>query len=221
MIAKKGRGLLMVFVDVPENVEDEFNRWYDEEHIAERLAIPGVLDAARYRAVRGGPKYLACYELDGPEAYVSDAWQHCLNNPTEWTKRMSPERIGTRFIRNTYQLLYPDTLSEEITQADMSPALLVGRMSVPEGLDDKFNHAYHTERLPLYLSIPGYTRARRYTAVIGSPKYVTVHECQTPAVADSPEWERVRNAYTPMWSDGIGSQIIFDEGAPGVYTRIY
>ena len=55
MAAKKGRGLLMVFVDVPENVEDEFNRWYNEEHIAERLSIPGVLNAARYVAVRGGP----------------------------------------------------------------------------------------------------------------------------------------------------------------------
>ena len=221
MAAKKGRGLLMVFVDVPENVEDEFNRWYNEEHIAERLAIPGVLNAARYQAVRGGPKYLACYELDEPEAYFSDAWQHCLNNPTDWTQRMSPEKIGTRFIRNIYRLLYPETVSEEVAQADMSPALLVGRMSVPEGLDDEFNHAYHTERLPLYLSIPGYTRARRYTAVVGEPKYITVHECQAPEVADSPEWEAVRKAYTPMWSDKISSQIIFDEGAPGVYTRIF
>jgi hypothetical protein len=60
MAAKKGRGLLMVYADVPAALEDEFNRWYDEEHIAERLSIPGVLDAARYVAVRGGPKYLAC-----------------------------------------------------------------------------------------------------------------------------------------------------------------
>jgi hypothetical protein len=53
MAAKKGRGLLMVYVDVPAPLEDEFNRWYNEEHIPERLAIPGVLNAARYVAVRG------------------------------------------------------------------------------------------------------------------------------------------------------------------------
>jgi hypothetical protein len=52
MAAKKGRGLLMVYVDVPAPLEDEFNRWYNEEHIPERLAIPGVLNAARYVAVK-------------------------------------------------------------------------------------------------------------------------------------------------------------------------
>ena len=46
----------MVYADVPDEHDDEFNRWYDEEHIPERLAIPGVLNAARYAAVRGGPK---------------------------------------------------------------------------------------------------------------------------------------------------------------------
>ena len=63
MAAKKGDGLLMVYCDVAAEHEEEFNRWYNEEHIPERLAIPGVLNAARYKAVAGGPTYLACYEL--------------------------------------------------------------------------------------------------------------------------------------------------------------
>ena len=52
----------------PAQHEEEFNRWYNEEHIPEQLAIPGVLNAAQYQAVEGGPKYLACYELASPEA---------------------------------------------------------------------------------------------------------------------------------------------------------
>jgi len=95
MAAKKGRGLLMVYSDVAPENDAEYNRWYNEEHIPERLSIPGVLSAARYQAVQGGPKYLACYELDQPETYQSDAWQSWLKNPTEWTKRMSPDVIGT------------------------------------------------------------------------------------------------------------------------------
>ena len=59
---------MMVFTDVPADVEEEFNRWYDEEHIPERLSIPGVLSAARYTALEGAPKHLACYELTEPEA---------------------------------------------------------------------------------------------------------------------------------------------------------
>ena len=55
-MATKGTGLLMVWADVPAEKEDEFNRWYDEEHLPERMAIPGFLGGARYRAVKGGPK---------------------------------------------------------------------------------------------------------------------------------------------------------------------
>lgn len=221
MVANKGRGLLMVYVDVPAALEAEFNRWYNEEHIPERLSIPGVLDAARYVAVRGGPKYLACYELSEPEAYFSDIWQHHLKHPTPWTQRMSPDVIGQNFVRNVYRLLYPQDVSAEIAQAPMSPALLVGRMAVPPDLDEAFNHAYNTERLPLYRSIPGYTRARRFVAVMGEPRYTTVHECQTAAVADSPEWDAVRQAQTPVWSSQIGPRMTFAPGSPGVYTRIF
>ena len=144
MTAKKGRGLLMVYTDVGPEHEDEFNRWYNEEHIPERLSIPGVLSAARYTALLGGPKYLACYELAEPEA-----WQYWLNNPTEWSRRMSPGVVGINYIRNLYRLIYPGDVSEETAQADMSPVLLVGRMSVPPELEDQFNQAYNTERLPL------------------------------------------------------------------------
>ena len=63
MAKKKGTGLLMVWCEVPDDVEDEFNRWYNEEHIEERLLIPGILSAARYEAVMSGPKHLAVYEL--------------------------------------------------------------------------------------------------------------------------------------------------------------
>ncbi len=63
MAAKKGDGLLMVYSDVPAELDEEYNRWYNEEHLDQLLAIPGVLSAARYEAVAGGPKYLASYEL--------------------------------------------------------------------------------------------------------------------------------------------------------------
>jgi hypothetical protein len=117
---------------VPAKHEEEFNAWYNEEHIPERLSIPGVRSAARYQAVAGGPKYLACYELATPEAWHSEAWQKWLKNPTPWSRRMSPSVIGTANIRNLYRRIYPAALPEETAQADMAPVLLVGRMSVPD-----------------------------------------------------------------------------------------
>jgi len=94
MATKKGTGLLMVWADVPADKEDDFNRWYNEEHMAERLSVPGFLDAARYEAVKNGPKHLACYELESPAVLESPAYKRVQANPTPWTKRCSPDVIA-------------------------------------------------------------------------------------------------------------------------------
>lgn len=221
MAAKKGRGLLMVFTDVPPEVEDEYNKWYNEEHIPERLSIPGVLSAARYEALQGGPKHLAAYELDNPETYNTDIWQRLLANPTEWSKKMSPTVVATKFIRNLYRMIYPDDLTEDIALAEMSPTILVGRMSVPAELETQFNQAYNSERLPECYKVPGYIRNRRFEAVSGEPKYLTVHEMQSVASCESPEWETWRTMETPVWNSKVRPHMVHAERPPGVYQRIF
>jgi hypothetical protein len=221
MAAKKGDGLLMVYCDVPAEHEEEFNRWYNEEHIPERLAIPGVLNAARYKAVEGGPTYLACYELTSSDAWYAEDWQKWLKNPTAWSKRMSPSVIATTYIRNLYRRIYPQNVPPETAQADMAPVLLVGRMSVPMELEAKFNDAYNNERLPLCRSIPGYIRARRFEAVMGEPKYMTVHEMAAPDVWKSQAWDDWRTAVTPVWNREIRPHMVHAGGSPGVYRRIF
>ncbi|HEX7215077.1 MAG TPA: hypothetical protein VF578_12765, partial [Methylomirabilota bacterium] len=64
MAKTRGTGLLMLWTDVDPQYEAEFNRWYDEEHLDRLLKVPGFLGASRYEALRGGPKYLAMYELE-------------------------------------------------------------------------------------------------------------------------------------------------------------
>ena len=60
-MAKKGRGIFMVYVDIDAQHVQEFNEWYNTEHLPELLSVPGILSAARYEAVKGGPQSLACY----------------------------------------------------------------------------------------------------------------------------------------------------------------
>ncbi len=221
MAAKKGDGLLMVYSDVPAELDEEYNRWYNEEHIDQLLSIPGVLSAARYEAVSGGPKYLASYELASADVCQSDAWKDVVNSPTEWSKRMSPRVIGTAFISNLYRRIYPAELSEETAQAGMAPVILCGRMSVPEEMDEKFNEAYNNERLPACLKIPGYIRARRFEAVRGEPKYTTVHEMESLDVWKSQGWDDWRTMVTPVWNSSIRGNMVHAEGSPAVFCRIF
>ena len=61
MVTRKGTALLVVYADVDVEHDAEFNAWYNEEHVPERMSAPGFLNAARYEALRGGPRYLAVY----------------------------------------------------------------------------------------------------------------------------------------------------------------
>ena len=116
---------------MPADKEVEFNRWYNEEHLDELLAIPGVLNAARYTAVSGSPKYLACYELENPEVRDTPEYQEHLIRPTEWSKRLDIHGIATRMVQNNYRQIFPVEVSREVAESDMAPALQMGRMSIP------------------------------------------------------------------------------------------
>ncbi len=81
-----GQGMLMTSMDVDPEHEAEFNEWYDREHLAERVAIPGFLEARRYVAVEAAPKYLGLYSTATFEALSSPAYRAALANQTAWSK---------------------------------------------------------------------------------------------------------------------------------------
>jgi hypothetical protein len=56
-------GFLMVSMEPPAVLEEEFNDWYDNEHVPERVMIDGFLTARRFVCLTGWPRYLAYYDL--------------------------------------------------------------------------------------------------------------------------------------------------------------
>jgi hypothetical protein len=95
------QGLLLVMADIDPANEQDFNRWYEEEHVAERLAIPGFLRARRFTAIEGSPKYLALHDLESPEVLNSEAYRHLVGaGKSAWTRRIEPR--FKNFKRNVY-----------------------------------------------------------------------------------------------------------------------
>jgi hypothetical protein len=81
-----GKGMLLTSMDVDAAHEAEFNRWYDREHLEERVAIEGFVEARRYVAEEGAPKYLSLYSTDTFEILDSPAYRAALANQTAWSK---------------------------------------------------------------------------------------------------------------------------------------
>ena len=80
-----GKGMLLTSMNIDAVYEAEFNRWYDREHLEERVAIDGFLEARRYVAHDGNPKYLSLYSTETFEVLDSPAYRTALANQTAWS----------------------------------------------------------------------------------------------------------------------------------------
>ena len=85
--------IYLVQLDVPAELEDEFNRIYDEEHVPYLLEVPGVHRCARYRLERtnreGMEQYAAIYEIDSPDLVNSPTWKE-QSDKGDWVSKIRP-----------------------------------------------------------------------------------------------------------------------------------
>ena len=82
-----GKGMLITSMDVDPGDEQDFNLWYDREHLAERVAIDGFLEARRWIAEEAPTKYFCTYSTDTFDALSSPAYKKVLAYQTEWSKK--------------------------------------------------------------------------------------------------------------------------------------
>jgi len=216
-MAKKGRAIFLVYTDlIDPKYDEEFNAWYNTEHLPELLAVPGVLDAARYSAEKGGPKYLAAYELESVDVMQTPEF---TNRPrTPWGQRVSPTAMGKNRTRIVGQQIFPGGL--ENPNRGMAPALQIGRMSVPDSVDAEWNTWYNGEYIPGYRTVPGVIYARRFRVIEGEVGYTTVYEFEHAKVSESAEWNYQRE-HSSANSGRMRAAMTMAGGSPGVYRRIY
>lgn len=82
-------GLLVNAMNIASEHEEDFNAWYDDEHLPALRAVPGTLNAWRYRGREGSThRYVAIYYLSDPDVARSEAWKKAATSP--WTERMRP-----------------------------------------------------------------------------------------------------------------------------------
>jgi hypothetical protein len=99
------KGFLLVLMQPPPAFEDEFNAWYDTEHIPERCAVPGFETGLRFVCLDGTPKYLAMYDLARPEVLQSPEYQRVAgDNAGPWTRRVTSR---VRIYRSAGVQAYP------------------------------------------------------------------------------------------------------------------
>lgn len=85
-----GRGALGVWHGVVGAEQRAAEDWYNREHHAERVAIPGFRRARRYVNCGAGPRYFSRYDVDEAAVLASAAYLAALDNPSPWSQKIFP-----------------------------------------------------------------------------------------------------------------------------------
>jgi hypothetical protein len=131
---------------------------------------------------------------------------------------MSPTVIGKNVSRSLGEQIFPAAV--EMSERGMAPALQIGRMSVPETMEQEWNEWYNGEYVPGYRQVPGVIYARRYRVVEGDARYTTVYEFEHEKVSETADWHKQRDGSSPR-SGRMRDIMTHLSGSPGVYRRLF
>jgi hypothetical protein len=119
--------MLIVTMEAPADMEDEFNDWYDLEHFPQRRGLPGFGDCTRWVCVQGWPRYIALYDLGDASAVETPEYLACSGpGATPWSRRVLPRTLGRQRVVAT------EIMREGATRPGRECRLLAARYPTQE-----------------------------------------------------------------------------------------
>lgn len=177
-------GLLVAGYHYVNVAEDEFNDWYDTEHVPERERTEGFINAQRWLGAEDPKISIAAYDLESLAVLQSPAYRRIGGgNMSPWTKRIIGKcRPICRF--EAVQILP----GRQAAPADAGGMLIVAMNVAPE-VETEFNAWYNEEHIRRLSAVPGCLCARRFRMAGGTHRYVAVYHLTSPEVQSSKPWK--------------------------------
>ena len=183
------KGILVAAMDYSQVAQDEFDDWYDTEHIPERLRVPGFLNAERWLGATNPQHSLALYDLDNVGVLQSAPYRAVGGaNGSPWTKRVTGRTKS--IIRLEGEQLRP---GDALAPVGEGAALLFIAMNVAPEHENEFNEWYNAEHLPQLGAVPGVLSARRYRGSGATQRYAAIYHLANPDVTQSAAWKAAAN----------------------------
>jgi len=165
-------------LDVEAQHEDDFARWYQEEHVPSILERPGWLRMRRYQCTDGQPRYVSIYDLDPAvvEGRLSEA-------------PFRSGRFASRGLRNYHARTWRE-IHAAGDHLERPEWINVVTVDVDADGAAAFNRWYNEVHVPEILACPGWHANRRYECLDGEPRFLAIYDLDAPELAfASPEWE--------------------------------
>jgi hypothetical protein len=99
------KGFLLVLMQPPPAFEEEFNAWYDTEHVPERVGVEGFEGGRRHVCVSGHPRYMAMYDMVSEDVLETEAYRRISGDRSSpWTRRVTSR---VKVYRSAGEQIYP------------------------------------------------------------------------------------------------------------------
>src|ERR1700688_3725146 len=137
------KGALIVAMDFTTVAADEFNDWYDLEHIPERQRVAGFGNVQRWIGADNPRQSVVTYELENAAVLQSPGYRAIGGeNLSPWSKRVTAK--VERLLRYEGEQILP---GDATAPADAGGLLFVGMTPGPD-VETAFNAWYDTEHVP-------------------------------------------------------------------------
>ena len=214
--------LLFVYSEPGSAVSpDEFNDWYDNEHVPLCICIPSFRSWSRWVATDDKqPSYLALYDIDSPAA-VDDVPLSAL---TERDKSITSRLALVE--RRTYTLhkpVHPPAAGAAYSTGAPGPFITSVAMDIPAEHVTDFDQWYDEEHVHLISKTPGWVRTRRFVfaevLVLGAAeegrslrpaggphRFLTLHEWECPEALATEEYKAAITTPSALRFKGLATR---------------
>jgi hypothetical protein len=190
-----------VFSNPVAGHEDEYNKWYNEQHAPDVVAVPGFVTAQRfvkndlplYRMVDlQVPKYLVIYKIvtDDVNAVFAEVSRRLQTRETV----ISPTFDSKTSVSYVYRAFRPEIkgVGGEPDGAKPGPKQTYCQIvftAMVDGKEDEFNAFYDNHHAPELAAIPGFVSAQRMilarpsNSSIPASKYLALFRVETSDIA--------------------------------------
>jgi hypothetical protein len=184
MLVAKPYGLLLVGFNYSNVAEDEFNDWYDLEHIPERERTQGFINAQRWLGAADPKIAIASYDLDSLDVLQTPAYKAIGGaNLSVWSKRMTGK--AQRICRFEAEQTVP---GQKAGPADAG-GMMMFAMNVSAEAEAEYNAWFNEEHIPRMSGVPGVLCARRFKMAAGTHRYLAMYQLKSPEVEASQAWK--------------------------------
>ena len=217
------RGIWAIWYGLDDDHRSEYERWFHEVHIPEKLSRPGYLWAAHYR-LEDGNGYVALFGGVSAQTFLNPSPAQLAERQSAETKSFMRMRQGSSacILAEEARVEGPD-VAKRSANGTPGPVIQLGNYNAASpAVEDDLGAWYAQERLPMLSTLPGCIGARKMLASVGAYKHAILHEFVSLEMREKhfgPHEAQARDPNT--WMGRVRPQLTHAPRSPAVGRRIW